>query len=163
MTSIAYREGILACDSAWGDTARVDTLASKICRLRSGALLGQAGTYDWRLFIELLNDVKTFRGLPKYNALADIRADALMLLILPNRTIVKVATVFTSPGNWTEDSDTGIGAWEITEDFSAVGSGAPLAIGAMEAGASARQAVRIACRRDLNSRLPVHTLQFPKK
>jgi hypothetical protein len=43
----------------------------------------------------------------------------------------------------------------VTDKFYAIGSGATLAIGAMEAGATAREAAAIACRRDPFCRPPV--------
>lgn len=48
----------------------------------------------------------------------------------------------------------------VTNDYMAIGSGAAYAIGALEAGASAIEAVEIACKHDGNSCLPVTTYSF---
>lgn len=68
--------------------------------------------------------------------------------------------MFTSPENWTEENEEDLGIWEVEHYYTAIGSGSDFAIGAMEAGADARKAVRIACKRDMNSRLPVHSLSL---
>jgi hypothetical protein len=46
----------------------------------------------------------------------------------------------------------------IRARYFAIGTGADIALGAMEAGASARAAVRIACMHDINSGLPVRVM-----
>jgi 20S proteasome alpha/beta subunit len=163
MTTIAYRAGVLACDSCWSNQDAVDTLRRKIVRLKSGALLGQSGDNDARDVLKLLVGIKTERQLPSRSELQAIRCDFLGLLILPSGQMFKVATIFQSPENWNAEANADdIGVWEVEGKFAAVGSGAPFAIGAMEAGASARLAAQIACRRDLNSRPPVHTLTLLK-
>lgn len=161
MTTIAFRDGVIACDSCWSYQGGIDTLSSKIMRLKSGALLGQAGANDARPLVALLQQVKTIRSLPSYEVLLNIRCEFEGLLVFPRGKMVKIATTFRSPENWTDDGDD-LGIWEIEGDFAAIGSGAQFAIGAMEMNASARQAVRIACRRDMNTRTPVHTLQFSR-
>lgn len=44
--------------------------------------------------------------------------------------------------------------------YVAIGSGGPLALAAMDAGAGARQAVKIAIGRDVGSKGPVHTMRL---
>lgn len=51
----------------------------------------------------------------------------------------------------------------VTEPFSAVGSGSHLAIGAMHQGATPEEAVKIACKVDTNSCLPVKTIRIKKE
>ena len=162
MTTVAYRAGIMACDSCWTYGGDVDTLGTKIARLKSGALLGQAGDNDARHVIAMLASVKTEKQLPSYPELDAIRLDFMGLLVLPNKRMFKIATELKEPAHRDPEED-GPGVWEVEGDFTAIGSGMAYAIGAMEAGANARQAVRIACRRDTNSRPPVHTLSFPEK
>ena len=160
MTTIAYKAGILAGDSAWSDGDTVDTLSTKIFRLRSGALIGFAGSFDHRLFIPMFAGIKNFRQMPSYDDLLKVRVDALGLLVFPNGTMAKFCTTDLPHEHWDgENKKSGeVGAWMIDHDFTAIGTGADVAWGAMAAGASARQSVRIACRRDRNSRLPVSTL-----
>lgn len=51
---------------------------------------------------------------------------------------------------------------QVYDHFYAIGSGAPFAMGAMEAGASARKAVEIACRRDPYCGYPVLWKKYRK-
>lgn len=148
----------MACDSCWSYGQGVDTLSKKIARLRSGALLGQAGDNDARDVIALLTNIKSPRQLPSRTALLELRQDFLGLMVFPEGQIVKIATSIVPPTNWTPDTEVDdIGVWEIGFSHAAIGSGADFATGAMEAGATARKAVEIACRRDLNSRPPIHS------
>lgn len=166
MTTVAYRSGVMACDSCWTYGGTVDVLATKIVRLSSGALLGHAGQNDARAVVTLLDKARTQNQLPSYEALAAVRADVLGLLVLPTGRVFKVGTTIVSPENWTEDFDgDDIGIWEINGPFAAIGSGGDMALVAMASGKNAREAVTLACRFDLNSRLPLHsvTLAWPKK
>jgi len=143
---------------------RIDTLSKKIMRLKSGALLGEAGDFDTRHMIKLLNNAKRYEDLPSLKELQEINFTYLGLLILPDRTIVKIETVAAaSKDKRKSGDDDSAGLYKVESTFTAVGSGAELALGAMEFGATSRQAVLIACRRDINSRPPVHTLSLPKK
>lgn len=155
MTTIAFDGKIMACDSCWTYGGTVDTLSTKITRLASGGLLGMAGQNDSRAIVALLDKVKTPAQLPTYDTVMAIRADALGLLVLPRGRVYKIATVITSPENWSEDMGD-FGLWEITGPFAAVGSGGDAALVAMECGKGARDAVRIACKYDPNSRPPIH-------
>ena len=55
-----------------------------------------------------------------------------------------------------------VGIWPATSmsGYAAVGSGADYALSAMDAGANARDAVAIACRRNIYCRPPIHVLQL---
>lgn len=150
----------MAGDSCWTGSygGGIDTLSKKIMRLKSGALLGQAGDNDARDVLKLLIGVKSHRNLPSRSDLMAIRCDFTGLLVFPSGRIFKISTTFVSPENWTEDVKDDFGVWEIEGGMATIGSGADFAMGAMEAGASARRAVQIACRRDINSRPPIHSL-----
>jgi hypothetical protein len=166
MTTIAYRGGIMACDSCWTLSETVDVLANKIYRLSSGGLMGQAGQNDGRPLLALFDRVKSLAQLPSYEAIAALRVSSICLVVLPKGRLYKIATTLVSPENWTEDFETnnpdGIGIWELT-GFGACGSGTDAALGAMSAGASARDAVAIACKYDVNSRPPVHVVKLEQK
>lgn len=153
MTTIAYKDGIMACDSCWTYSDTQVVSASKITRLSSGALLGQAGDNDARELESLLDKVKTARQLPLRSALAQVAVSFAGLLVLPNGQ-----TFMVSCRENPKDFDDEVGIWECNRGFAACGSGSDLAIGAMEAGKSAPESVRIACKFDINSRLPVHTV-----
>jgi hypothetical protein len=157
MTTIAYRDGVMACDSCWAlNGSLIDNLANKIIRLKSGGLFGLCGSNDVRPIIRMLENVKTEKQMPSYEELAAVRISGMYLLVLPNRRVFKFQTTALAPDSW-EDDTQDIGMWRIELPFVAVGSGAELAIGAMAHGANAQQAVRAACRFYINSRLPVHT------
>lgn len=166
MTTVAYRAGVMACDSCWSYGGTVDSLQSKIMRLKGGGLLGQSGANDARDVVKILASVRTPEQMPTTAELLGIRADFMGLLVLPSGHIYKVATTFVSPDNWTEDfNPEDLGVWKISRPYAAVGSGGDLAMMAMRCGMPAKTAVERACEFDLNSRPPVHTLELiaPKK
>jgi hypothetical protein len=163
MTCIAWRAGIMACDSCWtfGDTHVASLI--KIKRLHSGALLGQAGDNDCRAMEQLLDKIKDPRKLPTKNELAATKDEFYGLLALPGNGGVWVVT--TGPvdeAGWpvadSHDNREEHGVWLATSmgGYAAVGSGSDYALAAMDAGASAKQAVEIACRRNIHCRPPVH-------
>jgi hypothetical protein len=157
MTTIAYRDGVMACDSCWSlNGSLVDTLSDKIYRLKSGALLGQCGSNDARPMIKLLDNAKSEKQMPSYEEICAVKVSGMYLLVLPNRRMFKFQTTALAHEQWTDDL-LDLGMWRIEQPFTAVGSGSEFAIGAMAAGKSAAEAIRIACRLDINSRLPLHT------
>jgi hypothetical protein len=157
MTTIAYKAGMMACDSAWSDIGEVLTRRPKIIRLPSGGLLGEAGACDTRDIISLVGNVKTPGGLPERRRLVELRLDYSGILVLPSGRIFHVyADEPDAPGG---DWDCGI--YEVGEPFYAVGSGRSYAFAIMENGGDAKRAVEIACRRDNNSRPPVHVAYLP--
>jgi hypothetical protein len=161
MTTIAFKDGLMAGDSCWNVSGIIDTLSHKIIRLKSGALLGQSGDNDIRELVDMLQNVKSAKSLPSYSAIAAVRVDATLLLALQNGYTFKVST---SKKLTHEDTDD-LGIWRIERQFCAIGAGAELALGAMAFGANAHQAVQIACRWDINSRPPVYSypLKIPRK
>jgi hypothetical protein len=153
MTTIAFRDGVMASDSCWTALDGVQVVSAvKINRLASGALLGQAGDNDSREVVELLNRVDCRGKLPKRSALLRIKVDCSALLAFPSGRVYQVET--SSREEIPEDAD--IGIWEVNRGFAAVGTGSHLALGAMAHGATAEQAVVIACGFDIHSRLPAH-------
>ncbi len=156
MTVIAYRDGIMACDSLWSVGHLKVLWHTKIIRLASGALFGDSGDADNRELIALLTGCKSGKDIPSVETLASLRAQAVAILVFPSG----VGWYIVSPG---EDKSGGCGiwpAWKGRKGFNAVGSGDALAIGAMEAGASALDAVKIACRRNIMCELPAHILEL---
>lgn len=161
MTTIAYKDGVMACDSCWSYDDGLDTTMTKVKRLASGALLGSAGDNDSRQVERLLDKCKTPQSLPDRAAIMAIRCDYLGILVLPRGRVFKVAATHVSEANWDKDFAEDIGVWEVTAPWTAVGTGSRWAVGAMAAGKSARDAVLIACRYDLNSKSPVY--HYPLK
>jgi hypothetical protein len=163
LTTIAYRDGIMACDAAWTYGETVTVLATKIYRLSSGAIMGQSGQNDGRPLIELFDKVKSAGQLPSYDAICALRVSATCLLVLPKGRIWKIATTLVHPDHWNEDFEEnnpdGFGIWEEF-GFAACGSGTDTALGAMASGKTAKEAVIAACKFDINSRPPVYTVHL---
>lgn len=162
MTTIAYRDGTMACDSCWQASHVQTTSLNKIDRFASGALFGSAGDGDIRALQVLLDKVRSIEKLPSRAELAALKCDVEGILVFPNG---QVAMIAISPGgadrNNLDHYDAQI--WPANRGLAAVGTGAELALGAMAAGKNARHAVAIACRFDINSRLPVHAMSLKKR
>lgn len=139
MTTVAYRDGWMVADSQISEGA-MKYRAAKIERLADGRLVGMAGS--WGGCIKLRDWVAA--GCPDDDEPTEIN-DATLL-------------VASERGLCLFDSD--LVPFPILDAFAAVGSGAQYAVGAMEAGATAEDAVLIACRRDPGSSFPIHKLQF---
>lgn len=156
MTTIAYKRGIMACDSCWTDKGEAiqQTSLIKIVRLSSGALLGSAGDNDCRSVEELLDKVKSFDKLPAALKLAETKCDYMGILVFKTgeAVIVEIKEPEEETGVWRA------AVYRANRGCAAVGSGGEIAIGAMEAGYAAAAAVGIACRWDVNSKPPVHTV-----
>lgn len=142
----------MACDSCWSDNGTVDTLATKIERLKSGALLGTAGCGDSRAITKMLDNVASPDDLPTHDELCEVRSSIVAMIAFPNGRLFKVQT--------SKDDADDVGAWEISEGFSAIGSGGIPANVAMFCGLSAADAVEVACHFDTLSRGPVHILEI---
>jgi hypothetical protein len=162
MTTIAYKDGIMACDSCWSENKAVDTLQTKIERLPSGALLGSAGDNDNRQMKRLFVNVKTPAALPDKAAILAIRCEYAGILVLPKGRVFKISATHMSEAHWGADFADDVGLWEISGPFCAIGTGKEFALGAMAAGKDAVEAVRIACRFDINSRPPVHQVALKR-
>lgn len=156
MTTIAYTNGVLASDSRATDsvTDMHVTECPKLFKLENGAILGAAGDDDDREVQELLGKSSPSR-MPSRKKLAELETEFSGILIFPGGRVFKIEIEHN------EDKGTWAGSvLEIKDKMVAVGTGAPFAYGAMEAGASSVQAVEIACRRDINSALPVQVLEL---
>lgn len=162
MTCITFRAGIMACDSAatYGDTLVASLI--KIKRLSSGALLGQAGDNDARAIEALLDKIKDPRKLPTKIELAATKDDFMGLLALPKGGVWVIASGPVDEQGWpvadSHDVRDDLGIWPATTigGYAAVGSGSDYALAAMDAGANAKLAVEIACKRNIHCRPPIH-------
>lgn len=135
MTTIAVRDGVMAADTQ--STGSFHQRVKKIARLPDGSLVGTAGNTDeCQKAIEWLrSDGSTAR--PKIPG-------AYLIFLRPNGSIWLAEGTFEP--------------FRILGKFSAIGSGGAIAMGAMEAGATAAEAVRIASRHDGNTSGPFNTL-----
>lgn len=154
MTIIAYRHGIMACDSCWATQDGLQEISlTKIKRLKSGALLGGAGEGDSRDVELLLDSVKHEKDLPLRSKLQELRLDWTGLLVLPNGQVFTVAT-----SDIPDKKDAEVGVCVFNRGFAAVGTGAEIAIGAMAAGKTSIEACKIVCDWDIHCRPPIHAL-----
>ena len=148
----------MACDSCWSTNGTQNASAIKIARLSSGALLGQAGDNDARAIIEILDKIKTPQKLPTRKELAETKTEFEGLLAFKSGGVWQISTGPHDDAGYPTDEEGDYGCWLATTmgGYAAVGSGADYALSAMDAGANARQAVEIACRRNVYCRPPVH-------
>lgn len=136
MTCIAYRNGILAADSRmtmgkWTETDK----CQKLWKLSDGSLIGCAGSwYDIKALVAAVEEsIKNKSG--KRAKLPSGKFKADVILVAPS------GRVYVYYKGWSND--------KYLSDFYAVGSGSTLAMAAMDAGASAVEAVKIAIKRDI--------------
>lgn len=162
MTVIAWRNGIMACDSCWSTAGFQNVSMIKIKRLSSGALLGQAGDNDCRAIEDLLDKIKDPKKLPSRRELMETRVDFCGLLALPKGGVWIVCTGKVDAQGFPDNGEADFGVYPATTmgGYAAVGSGGDVALAAMDAGANPKLAVEIACRRNVYCRLPVHQVRL---
>jgi hypothetical protein len=148
---------MMACDSAWADEdGMVMTRRTKITRLASGALLGEAGDDDSRHVQALFAHAKTPRSLPTRKQLADLALDYDAVLVLPKGKVYNVSISHDKAKGW-------LGSlFEVTEGYHAVGAGAAHALTAMDCNRSAKEAVNLAIKRNIHCRIPIHVVPLRK-
>jgi len=156
MTVICFKDDVLACDSLWSDNALKAAYTTKIAKLENGFLYGSSGDNDDRDLKKLISrmrpkvnlDVEDF---PSTRALRELELNSITAMVIFKQKIFIISIDTSEEGE-------GVGVFCPTHPFYAIGSGRDLAFGAMEAGASAFDAVKIACKYDLNCEGPIHTL-----
>jgi hypothetical protein len=158
MTIITWRAGIMACDSCWATYGTQTVSMIKIKRLSSGALLGSAGENDSREMERLLDKIRHPDKLPTRAELLALKLDYGGLIAFPRGGVWMISTGKTDAAGYAEDSSEDMGVWPATTmgGYAACGSGSDCALAAMDAGATAREAVEIAIRRDIHCRGPIH-------
>lgn len=141
MTTLAYRDGELATDSrvTQGDMI-VSDRRRKVHRLRDGSIVAWSGSVQQaELLLEAMRKKAKVKS-PKLDEIAalHLRTDGTL---------------------WEYEGE----AW-VKQDpgYYATGSGSPYAFAAMDAGASAKDAVRIALKRDAGSGGRVQSLKLRK-
>lgn len=144
MTCLAYRNGTLAADTqiTCGDMIYPGK-AIKIARRDDGVLVGGSGAGGYcDAFIEWVLSGEDGEP-PEIQSSPDGHPMSEGVLIRPNGTL----EIFT---------DTGV--LMMKPDYWAAGTGAPFALGAMHAGASAEQAVEAAAAHDIACSAPAFAL-----
>lgn len=151
MTTIAYREGVVAADSreTWEGEAAGTTVArcAKLFRKKVGrrdVVLATAGaTYSGMLFVDWYGS-----GKEPPSALLDLDSEEDFDVLILDRGKVSLTNHLCRP-------------IEVLDSFTAIGSGRKAALAAMHCGRSAREAVRIACLIDPYSAPPIVTMRAP--
>lgn len=158
MTTIAWRFPFMASDGRCTDGSQIVTdKMDKIVRLSCGGLLGLAGDADQRSVVELFDRIKNGKTLPDAKAILELNTDFAGILALPDGTIWSVES------EQPEDTDKRQSACVLElHDHFAVGSGGKFAKAAMDMGATAERAVRLAMKNDSASggRVHVHELKL---
>jgi len=163
MTTVVYRDGVLAADSQLNDmneaaSATIIGTCEKVYELNSGALLGTAGDGDAREVIHILTDIGT-RAQIDYltkELLTGTETGFRGILVLPEDGSVWFIDIEyeKEEQRWTA------GVMECLDDFCSVGSGSQAAMGAMHAGANAIDAVFAAIEVDPLSGGEVQYMEF---
>lgn len=147
----------MASDSCITGAGMQEASVAKILRTSAGALIGWSGDVDNRAVLALLDNVKNAAGLPSKQEIAECLCDfSLIIAFSPN-------DAWFVEGSDRENGRYSGSVCPANLGFSAVGSGAKVAVGAMLAGKSAVDAVKIACKVDSYSKLPVHAISFVPK
>lgn len=155
MTTIAWRSGILAGDSATTESGTLISLAPKVHKFKSGVIVGYAGDADSRALHRLLEKVKKPDDLPSVAKLRELKQDHAAIIVFPNWKVFAIDV-----GN---DKGDYCGVCEIAAPYYAIGSGGLVAMAAMAAGATAMKAVSIACDLDVHTRAPITFQQIKKR
>ncbi len=145
MTVIVYKQGTMVCDGRMtdeDDSSIFTNKAQKIYRLTDGGLIGIAGDAEHRSILALFNKVKG-RKFPTYKQIISLTCDFSALMALTDDSLW-----FVSCGKREKNEEWHSEIIQIQDSFAAVGSGAKYAIGALERGATAEQAVKIAIKWD---------------
>lgn len=143
MTTIAYRNGTMAADSACFDSSLYQGEVEKLWTLPQIGLIGCCGEIGAMIqFVDWLRadcDRKRKPDLPD-------DCDFESILVNPDGEVVHY--------------DRHLVPIRVANDIHAIGSGRKLALGAMMAGASAEEAVKIACHYDMVTREPIRTIRL---
>ena len=137
MTTIAIRDGVMAATTAvWTSIYRGDS--PKIMRTKDGALIATCGDSDmagpFLAWFEAGADSERIPRIPE-------KSDFAAIVLLPDESVICFTERFLP--------------MHVSGSFHAMGSGDQLALGAMAHGATAEEAVFVACEFDPWSRAPV--------
>lgn len=143
MTTIAFRDGFMAADTASWDANRIFFgRITKLHRLPDGRLMGVAGSAS--MVYRVVDWLTGQTDKPEVDR--ESRNDAFNALIAGNGTLFYLDNTLTfMPHDYGE--------------FTAIGTGRELALGAMAMGATAQEAVLVACEYDAVSRKPVTVIK----
>lgn len=142
MTTIAVRDGLM-CSDTQSTGGGYKALIDKMFRLPDGGIVGIAGGLREALAATQWM-IEGEEGDPP-----DSDGSYTLLILRPNGSI------------WCADS--GFPALRLRNKFAAIGSGCPMAMAAMEMGATAAQAVKIASKYDECTNSRVKSMALTRK
>lgn len=139
MTTIAYRDGVMAADTLGIYGGGIRSKCKKLCRVKTSDrewIIGLTGNYpDGLMFVDWWGDGQDMSSLPKFqNYRGSEDAPDFSALVLSKGSL----------DLWTEHFQRD----PIFDAFIAFGSGAYAAMGAMYMGATAAEAVAVAAKVD---------------
>lgn len=136
MTTVAYKDGVMASDSLLTLGSQRMGSVQKVWKFDSGALYGARGDGDDRALRELLEDVTDESRMPRASDLEAITAEIDALFVLPDGIVFHISTAGAAQ------------ALRVGAPYHAIGSGYKYALGAMADGSSAARAVLAASKHD---------------
>lgn len=154
MTTIAYRDGIMAADSriCQGSAILGDV---KKCWAHEGKIYAVSGTFPKLLAVQQYIESGGRDGAEALPITDGDDGSEACVIMAETSGIFIYEAVLRRPGGGVSVS------WApLDAPFHAVGSGAAYAIGAMAQGATAEEAVAIACRFDIYSGGRIRTLRL---
>lgn len=152
MTVIAWDGKTLAADTAV--TSGNDYIAefTKVFTLKSGSIIGIAGSPDEREVINLLNQTDEN---PSSEDLKNLGFDLDCVLVNRDKEVWHIAAGVDKDRPFAQ-------MYKIDSKFTAAGSGGSLALLAMHMGATAEEACRWACKFNNSCREPIRTLKLKR-
>lgn len=150
MTTVAFRDGIMAGDSclSTGDDSVIYVgNVDKVFRLKDGSLFSASGDAECQPIINVLESGIQDSAIP--GALAELKSESECMMVRPDGRLYWIC-VSEGYGEFTEFKD----------EFCAIGTGKDFAYGAMEWGASALDAVICASRRHAFTRGPFMSMSL---
>lgn len=145
MTTVAYRAGFMAADSLLVDNGFKVGQVRKVVVREDGAACGAGGDAGpCREFLDAFLRADHQHPNETVWPALDAEMECVGLIVMPDA------------GVWMVEGGV---AYPVYGEYHAIGSGAPIALAAMDQGASAAQAVRAAIRRDLYTGGEVHIVE----
>lgn len=145
MTTIAYRDGVMAADTQCSSGNRKFRI-SKIKRLKCGGLLGGSGSLAAMLKIQRWAEAGfSADDAPEFG---DDGGDFEALIVRGDGTVYLL--------------DDEMELMPVTDELIAVGSGGPYAVAAMHCGLTPAEAVDVAAHYDPGTGGPVHEMRLEK-
>lgn len=148
MTTIAYQSGVMAADSQTTAQGGRRANVRKVFKVK-GFLVGLAGSA--RIAMHLLDDFTVYAKGSTPPKIMEIKPDsssewAFLLVVTPKGHVYKY--------------ENGGKPWRLYGKFHSIGCGSDYAMAAMEMGADAIKAVKVAAKFDINTGLPVKTIKL---